>query len=60
MARRGYSRLVPLELVPEPPEDVRAALDRLLEWELAREEAPSAWWLAGIEEAVGDGSLEGP
>jgi hypothetical protein len=51
---------VPFDLVPEPPPDVRSALDRLLERESTSEERQSAWWLAGIQEAVGDSDSEEP
>lgn len=51
------------ELIPEPPEPVRAALDAALREELLAGEAHpaygSAWRRAGIEESLGlgDGAL---
>ena len=44
---------VALEIRPEPAEQVREALERALERELAEDTAPSAWWLAGVRESVG-------
>lgn len=46
-----------LEIRPEPPEDVRAAIAEALRAAAARsreeEEEARAWWRAGLEEAVG-------
>jgi hypothetical protein len=40
-----------VEIKPEPTPDEREAIRRALA-ELDREERPSAWWEAGIREAV--------
>jgi hypothetical protein len=45
-----------VEIRPEPTPEEREAILRALA-ELAREEQPSAWWEAGVREAV-DGDSE--
>ncbi len=55
MPRTGYARAVAIEIQPEPPEEIREALTHLLDAELNRRGAPSAWWLEGLRESVADG-----
>lgn len=42
-----------VQIRPEPPDDVREALERVVERALAEDAAPSEWWLSGIRESVG-------
>jgi hypothetical protein len=56
MPRTGYARAVPIEIQPEPPEEVRAALTRLLDSALDARETASAWWIEGVRENVEDGA----
>ena len=43
-----------VEIQPEPPEEIREALTRLLDAELDSSATPSAWWLEGLRESVED------
>jgi hypothetical protein len=43
-----------VEIQPEPPEEIREALTRLLDAELDRSATPSAWWLEGLHEGIED------
>lgn len=56
MARPGDCAIVAgveLDVRPEPPEEVRAALEAALL--VDGEQPPSAWWRAGVDEAVDGG-----
>jgi hypothetical protein len=50
IARKGDMEKMFVELTPEPPEELRAALVQLLERELTSAAQPSAWWTAGARE----------
>ena len=41
-----------IEISPEPPDDVREALEAALREPRAGEQPESPWWRAGIEENV--------
>jgi len=41
-----------LDIRPDPPEDVRAAIETALRLAAERDGARSAWWRAGLEDAV--------
>ena len=43
-----------LDIRPDPPEDVRAAIEDALRLAAERDDARSAWWRAGVEAAVGE------
>jgi hypothetical protein len=45
---------VPVQIQPEPPEEIRAALVRLLAAEVEGRGSASPWWLEGLRESVED------
>jgi hypothetical protein len=42
----------PVRIEPEPPQEVRDALVRVLDRDIHPRRAPSAWWLEGVRESV--------